>query len=126
MDEHALQCQVVAAIRAGAVRGEQGVPFVAAVPNQLIRQSRIGTKVRAKREGLVSGFPDLILAYNGRMFCVELKSPSRAGRAETGLSDNQKTAIASLEERGVQTIVSKNYDDVLAAVACWVKQVDAK
>ena len=121
MDEHALQCQVVAALRAGAAGGP---PLVAAVPNQLIRQSKIGTKARAKREGLVSGFPDLLVIYRGRLLCVELKSPSRPGKAMTGLSDNQRAAIADLAERDVQTVVSKSFDEVIERVRDWVLQLD--
>jgi hypothetical protein len=125
MDEHALQCQVVTALRAGAARGTAGLPLVAAVPNQLIRQSKIGTKARAKREGLVSGFPDLLVIYRGRLMCVELKSPSRPGKAMTGLSDNQRQIIADLALHDVETIVSKSFDDVIAAVKSWIASVDA-
>lgn len=125
MDEHALQCQVVTALRAGVVRGAAGLPLVAAVPNQLIRQSKIGTKARAAREGLVSGFPDLLVIYRGRLMCIEMKSPSRAGKAETGLSDNQRQIIADLALRDVETIVSKSFDDVIAAVMSWIVSVDA-
>lgn len=125
MDEHALQCQVVSALRAGAARGAAGFPLVAAVPNQLIRQSKIGTKARAKREGLVSGFPDLLVIYRGRLMCIELKSPSRPGKAATGLSDNQRQVIADLALRDVETIVSKSFDDVVSAVKSWIVSVDA-
>ena len=125
MDEHALQCQVVTALRAGVVRGAAGLPLVAAVPNQLIRQSKIGTKARAAREGLVSGFPDLLVIYRGRLMCIEMKSPSRAGKAETGLSANQRAVIADLALHDVETIVSKSFNDVIAAVMSWIVSVDA-
>ena len=125
MDEHALQCQVVSALRAGAARGAAGLPLVAAVPNQLIRQSKIGTKARAKREGLVSGFPDLLVIYRGRLMCAELKSPSRPEKAATGLSDNQRQVIADLALHDVETIVSKSFDEVIASVKSWIASVDA-
>jgi len=124
MDEHALQCQVVAALRGGAARGQHGLPFVAAVPNQLIRNSKIGSKMRAKREGLVSGFPDLLVIYRGRLMCIEMKSPSRAGKAETGLSANQRAVIADLVSHGVETVVSKSFDLCVEQVRSWMAAVD--
>lgn len=124
MDEHALQCRVVTALRAGAARGAAGLPLVAAVPNQLIRQSKIGTKARAAREGLVSGFPDLLVIYRGRLMCIEMKSPSRAGKAETGLSVNQRAVIADLASHDVETVVSKSYDLCVEQVRSWMYAVD--
>ena len=42
----------------------------------------------------------------------------------TGLSDNQRAAIADLAERDVQTVVSKSFDEVIERVRDWVLQLD--
>ena len=56
-------------------------------------------KVQAEN---VNGWPDLFLAYEGRVFLVELKSPAKTGR----LSERQKIIHNILRLQGVTVYVS--------------------
>jgi hypothetical protein len=56
-------------------------------------------KLRAEH---VTGWPDLFLAYRGRVFLVELKSPAKTGR----LRERQKIIRNKLLLQGVNVYVS--------------------
>lgn len=68
-------------------------------PNQGQRSARDGAKLKAL--GLRPGFPDLAIAYQGRLYCIELKAPGGT------LSKAQKATRTALERAGV--IVSVCY-----------------
>lgn len=55
-----------------------------------------------------SGFPDVMLAANGRCIFVELKSPTGKGR----LSARQKLMIDELTNQGVEVYVTQ-YKEVI-------------
>ena len=125
-DEAALQTWVVAAVKSGAIRGKHGRPFIASVPNQRGIKPKVQTLKRLVNEGMVPGFPDLIVFYNGHAACIELKSPARAGKPEKALSENQERTIGHLAEAQIGTLVSKDFDEVIAWVKDFLAEVDKK
>jgi hypothetical protein len=51
-----------------------------------------------------TGFPDVLLAYNGHSLYIELKSPAGTGR----LSPRQGIMLAKLTNQGLETYVIDN------------------
>jgi hypothetical protein len=82
------------------------------VPNGGSRNPREAVRLRA--QGVVAGFPDLVLWAPGKgMACMEVKAAS--GR----VSDAQEAMIAQLEADGVPVAIVRSVDDALAAVKAW-------
>ena len=82
-----------------------------AVPNggkrhgkEAARMTRLGTK---------AGVPDIHLAYAGRLFCMELKSPTGE------LSLVQVQMISKLLRCGVPTVVVRSLEDVERTLRNW-------
>jgi hypothetical protein len=78
-------------------------------------------KTTAKRNGIgfyklecagQTGFPDVLLAYNGHSLYVELKSPAGTGR----LSPRQGIMLAKLTSQGLETYVIDNKQDADALI----------
>ena len=63
-------------------------------------------KAKHKKNGMLNGFPDLVMFYAGKSFCFEVKSPK--GR----LSDSQIDVGASLQAHGVHWSMVRSIDDV--------------
>ena len=109
--EHEIQCKIV-----GDLRKMGFIPV--AVPNGAMlagteeqRQRRAGI---LKREGMLPGFPDLIVfARGGRVGLFEVKAPK--GR----LQKNQIAVASELAAYGTPYAVVRHTDDVLAALAEW-------
>ena len=83
-----------------------------AIPNGGFRTQK--TAVLMKREGVVSGVPDMFLAvarkgYHG--LWIEMKN-GKAGR----LSDNQKEMIALLKTEGYACVVCRTLDEFITAI----------
>jgi len=55
-----------------------------------------------------TGFPDVLLAWNGRVVLVELKSPTGRGR----LSKKQENEISRLKAAGINVYVVDNKEGV--------------
>jgi hypothetical protein len=63
--------------------------------------------------GTRRGTPDLLLAYRGRMFALELKSDR--GR----LTANQRACHENLERAGVQVATAYGLDEALGMLEAW-------
>lgn len=82
-----------------------------AVPNGGKRHRR--EAARMVRLGVRAGIPDLHLAYKGRLYCIELKTP--AGR----LNEAQKQTIPKLVKCGVPVEVCTSLVEVVDALDRW-------
>lgn len=75
------------------------------VPNGGYRSKREANKLR--HEGMTAGIPDLIFAYDGMCYFIEMKT-------ETGvLSDEQKGIIRKLEEQGFIVLVCRSAEKAM-------------
>lgn len=83
---------------------------VAHVPNAIAIRGKDAAKAtaRAKREGMVPGFPDLICIHGGKTWLFEVKAPGGA------LSKSQKALHPLIEAQGVPVHVVKGVDQVEA------------
>lgn len=63
--------------------------------------------------GSVTGFPDLVIFYAGRVYCLELKAPQKY------LSPVQKVAHERLAKAGVPVAVCKSVTDVAMVLSDW-------
>lgn len=64
------------------------------------------------------GFPDVMVAFKGRVIFCELKSPAGTGR----LSELQKRCIKSLREQGLNVYVidsKEKADSLIEMLAAW-------
>lgn len=105
--EHVEQTKLVA-----RVRSFYPDVIIAAVPNGGSRDVREAVKLKA--EGVLAGFPDLIVAEpRGRFhgLYVEMKR-RKAGRLEP----DQREMLARLRARGYKTIVGRGVDDAWVQV----------
>ncbi len=101
MSEHNEQCKLV-----GRVRSFYPDVIIAAVPNGGSRDIREAVKLKA--EGVLAGFPDLIVAeprgrYHG--LYVEMKRDRQAP-----VRDDQVVMLRRLRTRGYKTIVGYGVD----------------
>lgn len=90
------------------------LPFNAvywAVPNGGKRHTR--EAARMTRLGIRAGIPDLHIAYAGRLYCLELKSPKGT------LSEVQMQTISKLADCGVTTAVVRSVGAVENALKVW-------
>ena len=71
------------------------------VPNGGERSSRQGKLLN--QTGLIPGVSDLILLYNGKVFCIELKKDNRAVQ-----SQNQKEWQAQVESQGIPYFIIRS------------------
>lgn len=63
--------------------------------------------------GVWAGCPDIHIAYNSRLYCIELKAPRGV------LSPTQLQAIERLGECGVPTVTARSVEDVEAILKRW-------
>lgn len=78
-----------------------------AIPNAAKRTQWAANQ--AKREGLATGFPDVMCVWAGGGICfIEFKS------AKGRLSDNQAEWIERLRERGHRATVARSVDEAIA------------
>lgn len=78
-----------------------------------IKNIAFGLQKKLKAKGVKKGFPDIILFYKSKAFCIELKS-------KTGtLSVEQKIMHFELDKVGVPTIVAKDIPTILKALERW-------
>ncbi|RDC59768.1 hypothetical protein HME9302_00963 [Alteripontixanthobacter maritimus] len=92
--------------------------FVCHVPNggklPGTRQQKLRTGARLKAEGLVAGFPDLVLyGPEGRVGMIEVKAEGKYQQP------NQKTCQAALEALGHRYAVCRSNDDVDETLSEW-------
>jgi hypothetical protein len=73
----------------------------------------IAEGARRKARGCIAGLPDIWIAHQGRVRCIELKAMS--GR----LSDSQKWLHPKLEAAGIPVAVCRSLDEVLEHLADW-------
>lgn len=66
---------------------------------------------KAKRNGMVSGYPDLVMHWRGRTFGFEVKAPKGT------VSDNQAAVMAAMDAQGVPCAVVRSVADVEAFMA---------
>lgn len=83
---------------------------------------------RLYRLGLRSGWPDLLVVHEGRLFGIELKtatgrlSKTRVVRTRSGAARvrvGQAEMLAGLERAGVRIAVCRSVEDVLATLRAW-------
>lgn len=94
-------------------RAQYPQKIIMAIPNGGKRH--IGTAMRLKKTGVLSGCPDLLIphASNGfHGFFIEMKAPGK--RSKT--SPAQKTVIAKLLEEGYLVEVIDDFKDFVDAV----------
>lgn len=106
--ERALQRAILAEL---AVRLPLGA-VVFHVPNQDATKSAAYGRAKV-RDGVLPGFPDLGLIYQGRIYGLEVKAPD--GR----LNDNQIAAHPRLRAAGCEIEVVYSVADALDALAGW-------
>lgn len=80
-------------------------------PNEGIRA--LAFKAKLARMGTKSGWPDFEIIFTGRVYFLELKSPS--GR----LSGNQETLHPQLAAAGALVAVCRSLDEVESALRSW-------
>lgn len=66
-----------------------------------------------KALGVRAGVPDILIAFRGRLYAIELKAPN--GR----LLVSQRETIARLDAAGVQTAVCRSIEDVVETLGGW-------
>ena len=69
--------------------------------------------VRKKREGMVPGFPDLMMLNNGSFWAFEVKAKGNYA------SDKQKAVGALIEANGGKWAVVRSIDDVKGCISEW-------
>ncbi len=94
--------------------------FVAHVPNGSkwpgTKKQRMIRGARLKKEGLVAGFPDLLIyGRDGFHGLIEVKS------MEGSLTSDQKEVLEELGERGFNYAVCRTIDEAISAVEGWAK-----
>jgi hypothetical protein len=77
-----------------------------------LHQSTIGLRARNKKAGVLAGVPDVIIAYEGKTYALELKTEK--GR----VSDDQLDVMNKLRRAGWITWVAYGLDDALI----WLKR----
>lgn len=89
------------------------------IPNEGKRH--VSFKVKQKKMGLVSGFPDLLVVYNDKVLFIEVKrDPRMAGHKDKGLSDNQQEVISQLCKLGHDVYIVYSLEDFQKAVGAHV------
>lgn len=73
-----------------------------------------------KELGSVTGFPDLIIAHQGRAFCIELKAANKYPTPE------QRIAHQRLRDARVPVVVAHSLTDVILALESWGVPLRAK
>lgn len=109
--ESKLQQDIVKYLRASGY-------VVAHVPNGFkmpgTKSQRMARGARLKREGLLAGFPDLLIyAPQGRIGHIEVKAP---GGTQT---QSQKGVQALLEGLGQSYAICRSVDDVKGTLGDW-------
>ena len=89
-----------------------------AVPNGGLRHKL--ESARMTRTGTRSGVPDLHIVYRGRLYCLELKSPTGQ------LSATQAQMISKLEACGVPTAVVRSTSLIERALKGWGLPLSAR
>jgi hypothetical protein len=82
-----------------------------AVPNGGLRHKL--EAARMSRLGVRAGVADLHIVYRGRLYCLELKSPTGQ------LSATQHQMIDKLSVCGVPTAIIRREEDVVMALTHW-------
>lgn len=124
--EEALQRALVTHLRARLPR-----PWMVwATPNGGARSKAEAGILKAT--GTLAGVPDLFVLGPGRLIALELKAPPKAlksgarSRAQPRLSDEQRAVIAQLAECGVPTLVVRDLDAALGALAALGVPLDGR
>jgi len=77
---------------------------------------------RMVKLGVRAGIPDIHVAYQGRLYCVEMKPPGKAPQ----LNDAQKQVIPRLRGCGVPVAVCQSLHEVTLALLDWGIPLQAK
>ena len=104
--EHREQCAFIRWVR----YAHPGL-LVAAIPNGGNRDAITGKKL--KDEGVMAGFPDILVARQGKaypMLFIEMKS------AKGKLSESQKEVKGRLESEGYLVVVCHSWEEAKKAV----------
>ena len=120
MSESVIQTQIVAWLSLVARR--YGFLF-ASVPNEgmmtaalmgsLPKSALFGMLTKFKKMGMTPGFSDLVIGWQGRMFCMEVKS-------EKGVqSDGQRTFQQWCSSCGVPYRVVRSLDEAQSVMVEW-------
>lgn len=68
---------------------------------------------RLKKQGVVAGCPDVCIAHNGKLRCIELKC------GKNKLTQAQEDFIDHLDACGIETKVCYSLAEVQDACKCW-------
>lgn len=74
------------------------------------KQRSINWRKKMLRMGMMSGFPDLAILYEGRLYALEVKGPDGV------LSKNQKGVIAALKLAGAPVAVVRSLEEAETAL----------
>lgn len=85
--------------------------LVAHVPNAAKRSAAAGRRI--KQEGMVPGFPDLLVYRCGRHALLEVKRP---GYSPSAVSSAQRDMHAALARQGFTVAIVTSQDEALAAL----------
>lgn len=82
--------------------------------------SKAIAQAKAKRKGMLPGWPDLEILYRGQFWAFEIKAPG--GR----LSDAQVAVGAAIEANGGRWAVVSSADDVARCLSLWMADASLK
>lgn len=85
-------------------------------PNEVDMKGKRAMKMveRAKSLGMLPGFPDILVIWQGATWAFEVKAPGNYA------VDSQKAVGAALEAQGARWAVVRSVDDAAACVAAWM------
>lgn len=113
MTEHQLQVQCVTWFKLVYKN-----KLIFAVPNG--GRTSIGTAVKLKKEGMLSGVPDLFIAEPTKHYAglfIEMKNGKKGV-----LSNNQKEVIKMLSLRGYRVEVARSFDEFQDIINWYLKE----
>lgn len=102
-EEHRLQVAIVQYMRLRQYQNKDFIYF--AVPNGGWRNPTVAAKLKA--EGVRAGVSDLIIIKQGKVFFVELKTPT--GKQ----SDSQKIFEQEVKKQGFDYLIWRSVDDCI-------------
>jgi hypothetical protein len=125
MTESVIQTQIVAWLSLVARRYEflfASVPnegmMTAALMGSLPKSALFGMLTKFKKMGMTPGFSDLVIGWQGRMFCMEVKTFDVEGKP-TQLRDNQRTFAAWCASCGIPYRVVRSLDEAQRVMVEW-------
>lgn len=84
-------------------------------PNEIPLRGRDVARAiaKAKANGMLPGFPDILIYHEGQGYTIEIKAEGN------GLSDAQKRVREQLEQQNIPYAVCRSVEDVRETLAAW-------